>query len=236
MRRKNHVKIDTYLPRLSSTSTILNLRLLMKATPQLATLLYVKTFGIRKVTTLITCFVLIWICYLGFVVWNFSSEHSPDNAECAIVLGAATWGDAPSPVFEERIIHAINLYKQGRVKKIIFTGGLGDQAILAESEVAKKYAIQSGVLQEDILIETASHTTQQNLAEAKIVMQRNAIETAMIISDPLHLKRASLMAHDLGMTATFSATTTSRYRTLKSKVLFLIREIYFINHYLLTGH
>ncbi len=208
----------------------------MKAIFRLARLLNTKIFGIRIVIKLIACFVLIWICYLGFVVWNFSSQHSADNAECAIVLGAATWGDAPSPVFEERIIHAINLYNQGRVKKIIFTGGVGDKEIIAESKVAKNYAIHSGVLEEDIFIETASHTTQQNLAEAKLVMQRNAIENAIIISDPLHLKRASLMAHNLGISATFSATTTSRYRSLKSKVTFLIREIYFINHYLMTGH
>jgi uncharacterized SAM-binding protein YcdF (DUF218 family) len=50
------------------------------------------------------------------------------------------------------------------------------------------------------------------------------------------MKRAMMMADDLGIVAVSSPTPTSRYRTLKTKLGFLLRELYFIHHYFATGH
>lgn len=41
----------------------------------------------------------------------YGSSTNNIKADAAIVLGAAVWGEEPSPVFRERINHAINLYK-----------------------------------------------------------------------------------------------------------------------------
>jgi len=49
------------------------------------------------------------------------------------------------------------------------------------------------------------------------------------------MKRAMLMANDIGITASSSPTPTSRYRSLKTKLGFLLRELYFIHHYIATG-
>jgi uncharacterized SAM-binding protein YcdF (DUF218 family) len=49
------------------------------------------------------------------------------------------------------------------------------------------------------------------------------------------MKRAMMMADDLGMTSVSSPTPTSRYRSLKTKLGFLHRELYFIHHYVVTG-
>ena len=166
----------------------------------------------------------------------FESPSSTRRADCAIVLGASVYNDRPSPVFKERIMHAINLYKQKTVSKIIFTGGVGGEASHAESIVAANFSIRAGVLEKDILTESVSHTTQENLFQAKTLMQKHALHSAIIISDPLHLKRASFMAEDLGISAQFSPMPTTRYRSLSSKLKFFIREVYFVNHYFVTGH
>ena len=47
------------------------------------------------------------------------------------------------------------------------------------------------------------------------------------MSDPLHMKRAMLMCEDYGITAYSSPTPTSMYRSLKTKLTFLLREEYF---------
>jgi uncharacterized SAM-binding protein YcdF (DUF218 family) len=67
-------------------------------------------------------------------------------------------------------------------------------------------------------------------------MRQHGIESAVVVSDPLHMKRAMMMADDLGIVAASSPTPTSRYRSLKTKLRFLLRELYFIHHYLATGH
>lgn len=158
------------------------------------------------------------------------------KSDCIVVLGAAVYGDKPSPVFEERIRHGVHLFKQGYAPLIVFTGGKGDCATLAESEAAAKFAISNGVPQDSILTDVNSRTTHQNLAEAKVLMGARGLKSAILVSDPLHLYRASKMAEDLEIQVYSSATPTSRYQSNRSKMGFLIREVYFCHHYWVTGH
>jgi uncharacterized SAM-binding protein YcdF (DUF218 family) len=136
---------------------------------------------------------------------------------------------------EERIRHGIRLYQTKQVGKLVFTGGYGKGGSTAESLVARGYALQRGVPAHDILTETVSHTTRENLAEAGKVMHSHRLGSALIVSDPLHMKRAMQMSSGLGIEASPSPTPTSRYRSWRSKTGFLLREIYFYNFYLLTG-
>ena len=176
-----------------------------------------------------------WISFVAYDIWQFGSHDNAERSDCAIVLGAAVNGARPSPVFEERIRHAVELYRQGVVPKIIFTGGKGERSSHAESEVARQYAIEAGVAEGDILVETRSHTTHQNLAEAKAQMDEHVLKSAVIVSDPLHLRRSHLMAEHLGISAKTSPTPTTRYRSARAQFHFLIREIYFLHHYVITG-
>src|SRR5690606_14455391 len=99
------------------------------------------------------------------------------------------WRNRPSPVFAERINHAIELYRQGYVHNIIFTGGYGRNPEMADSEIAREYAIQRGIPASAIYVETNSTDTQENLAEAQKLMQALGFQTALLVSDPLHMYR-----------------------------------------------
>lgn len=181
---------------------------------------------------------LLWLVYVFVSIFNYPDGNLTDSADAAIVLGAAVYGSKPSPVFAERINHAINLYHAGKVQKIVFTGSRADKDSkeinhIAESVVARDYAIEKQVKADDILIETSSVTTRENLTYAKQVFEQNKINTVLIVSDPLHLKRAMLMSKDLNIEAKPSATPTSRYQSFKKKLPFALRELYFYHHYLL---
>lgn len=144
-------------------------------------------------------------------------------------------GSKPSPVFAERIRHGITLYKTGRVERLLFTGGYGEGARWAESEVGRDMALAAGVPAHAILIETHSHTTLQNIIESKRVMKDHGLGNAILVSDPLHLYRARTMAKANGIAATSSPTPTTRYRSLPTKTDFLAREVFFTNVYWLFG-
>ncbi|MDZ7995305.1 MAG: YdcF family protein [Nostoc sp. EfeVER01] len=165
-------------------------------------------------------------------IYLYGSSNNNIKADAAIVLGAAVWKEEPSPVFRERINHAINLYKNGFVKTIIFTGGVGEINEPAEAIVGKNYAIAQQVKATDILIETQSRTTHQNLKNALEVANAHQLTKFLIVSDPLHMKRAVLMARGLGMDAHSSPTPTTRYRSFRSQMEFLSRETYFYLVYL----
>jgi len=165
-------------------------------------------------------------------IYVYGRSSATLRADAAIVLGAAVWGKQPSPVFRERINHAINLYQNGYVRTLIFTGGVGARDELAEAMVGKGYAMAKGVKDSDILIETQSRTTHQNLKNAFKVASAYPLTKFLIVSDPLHMKRSVLMAQDLGIDAYPSPTPTTRYQSLNSQIPFLMRETYFYCVYL----
>ncbi|WP_193198818.1 YdcF family protein [Nostoc sp. MG11] len=193
-------------------------------------------YKLQKRSLVLVSLALMSALLLAFISTGLSiylySSNSNNKAEAAIVLGAAVWGKEPSPVFKERINHAINLYQNGDVSTIIFTGGVGDRNEPAEAIVGKNYAIAQRVKAADILIETQSRTTSQNLINALKVASDNQLTKFLIVSDPLHMKRAVLIARDLGMDAFPSATPTTRYRSFRSQMEFLMRETYFYLVYL----
>lgn len=167
------------------------------------------------------------IVYTALSIWLYKSPEPPATSDAAVVLGAAVWGDRPSPVFRERIEHAITLYRGGRVRKIVFTGGSRSMDEPAEAVVARAYAAAHGVRRGDILVETGSRITEENLANAYRVGRQHGITSYVIVSDPLHMRRAMLMARDLGMKASSSPTPTTRYRSIGSRLRFLGREVFF---------
>lgn len=177
--------------------------------------------------------ITVTVNYLAWTIYAYPFTAVPVQADAAIVLGAAAWGERPSPVFRERINHAITLYERRAVRKLIFTGAQADASEPAEALVAQQYALARGIPAGDILIETRSHSTQENLYYARQVAQAHHLSRLLIVSDPLHLKRAVLIAQDLGLEAYPAPTPTTRYRSLSSQLRFLSRETYFYAAYLL---
>jgi len=171
---------------------------------------------------------------VGVRTLTFPQTLTTGQYDCAVVLGAAVSDGRPTPVFQARLDHGVGLYQQQIVNTLIFTGGIGTNDSLAESEVGASYAQEQGIPGQDILLERRSTTTPGNLAGAQWLMQRHNLETAVIVSDPLHLYRSQLLANFLGMNAVTSATPTTRYRSWKTKLPFLIREVYFTLHFKLA--
>lgn len=157
-----------------------------------------------------------WCCWQ---VYHYAQtpQTAPEHADAAIVLGAAAWGEKPSPVFRERINHALTLYQNERVEKLIFTGGTPKSGYSTEGAVARRFALRQGVPPQDILFETTSKDTYQNLANARWLMRKNGLKTVIIVSDPYHMARAMAMAEDLGIRAYPSPTPTSRYKDSDSR-------------------
>ncbi len=176
------------------------------------------------------CATLLAVCYVVINVieiCSFSTKGQKCKADVAIILGASTYDGDVSPVYQERINHGITLYNEGYVEKLIVTGGITSGNNKSDAYAAKQYAILQGVPEADILTEDISTTTQANLENAKIIMDENGCRSAIIVSDPLHMKRSMLLAKDAGIDTYSSPTPTSKYISLKTQIPFLARETFF---------
>jgi uncharacterized SAM-binding protein YcdF (DUF218 family) len=188
---------------------------------------------IAKAVLLVSSALLLAAGLLAARIYTYRDAGSDAQADAAVVLGAAVWGAEVSPVFRERINHGIDLYRKGRVRKLIFTGGRGNSGEPTESAAARSYALRRGVPARDILIEEKSHTTYENMLYAKELADAEGLRKVLIVSDPLHMKRAVTMARDAGLAADPSPTPSSRYRGLRSQAGLLAYETFYYTGYLL---
>jgi uncharacterized SAM-binding protein YcdF (DUF218 family) len=173
---------------------------------------------------------LLWLAAVAaWIVWVGQRDQAA-QADAIIVLGAAAYDARPSPVFEERIRHGLDLYQRGYAPVLLFTGGYGgSSARFSESQVARRYALKHGVPESAILIESTSRTTRQNLEQARRLMQQHDLRRVIVVSDPLHMARALRLSRELGVEALGSPTPSTRFRSVQTQWRFLLQEVYFFH-------
>lgn len=98
-----------------------------------------------------------------------------------------------SMLIKERVRTAVEAYQKGRIKKVIFTGGVGgvsNQNHLTTSEASqmKKLALASGLPEEDIILEEDSNNTFENISNSLKLLPKSLNSLAIITSE-FHLKR-----------------------------------------------
>lgn len=77
-----------------------------------------KKRRVIQVFLLMICSMILFISYAAYDIWSSRFKTDEVDTDAAIVLGAASWNGKPSPVFRERINHAISLYNSGSIKKL----------------------------------------------------------------------------------------------------------------------
>jgi uncharacterized SAM-binding protein YcdF (DUF218 family) len=95
----------------------------------------------------------------------------------------------------DRATHAVQLYKMGKIKKILITGGQGlnPSNSNTEAELLRDFMLIAGVEQKDILVETQAKNTYQNAVLAKETLIANDYSLAqkyLLITSAFHMKRA----------------------------------------------
>ena len=190
--------------------------------------LSIKNFKIyQKLGLLLITIVVGYFVYNSIIIYNYSFEYSEEQSDVAIVLGAGTSNGEPSPIFRERINHGIYLLNKNVVKKIILTGGHGDGQKFSDSEIAKQYLQGQGIPESMILLEKKSRYTIGNLRESSHIMDSLHLKTALLVSDPLHMKRSMALAQKFEIDCKPSPTTTSMYQSTWPRFKSLMYETFY---------
>jgi len=107
--------------------------------------------------------------------------------EAAVVAGCRVMPDGePSDCLKTRTDAAVALYAEGRVDRLVFTGGMGTHGD-SEGIVAARRALAAGVDPAHITVETRSTSTLEN---ARYAAQRLDAETIVVVTDAYHTHRA----------------------------------------------
>lgn len=170
----------------------------------------IRTFIPRnKILFLIVVFVAVLLLPYFIIfstAWGkvfFSVLDIEDNSyRVGIVLGAAVWGNGPSPAFADRLMGAMELYNAGKIKKILISGDNSSHDY-NEPQNGKNFLIKNNIPASDIVLDYAGFRTYDTCVRAKKVFGLNK---AIVITQEFHLYRSVFLCQNAGIkTVGFSA-------------------------------
>src|SRR6476469_4211291 len=163
---------------------------------------------VRIVLALLGLLLLTWLGSLGAVL-AYERNDQAQPASAIVVLGAAQYVGRPSPVLRARLDHAIDLWRRKLAPLMIVTGGTGTGDTTSEAAVSQRYAIQHGVPASSILLETEGRTTSQSMEGVAALMGPRGRNDVLLVSDPFHMLRLTILARRHGLIPFSSPTPTS---------------------------
>jgi len=133
-----------------------------------------------------------------------------EQHDIAIVLGGFTTYDTESGLEQfhmsvDRFLHAIQLYKADKVKKIMLVGGSGSIANPDEKEglILEDFLIKFGIPSKDIIVESTSKNTRENAVNtAKIIKKDYSNSSCILMTSGYHMPRAKRCFDKVGLKVT----------------------------------
>ena len=139
---------------------------------------------------------------MGFVYYKETHLPPVGDSDVIIVLGAQVKEDGtPSVALERRLTAALESYQE-KPQLIIVCGAQGINEPRAEGDVMRNWLIEKGVRPEDVVAETASFNTRENLIYARAIMEHRGLSQALVVTSDYHVARALELCRQTGISAT----------------------------------
>ena len=160
-------------------------------------------------------FIIILLCiiinlYMILVTKNKISSKEKvdlDDIDCILVLGAGVRNNGPSPMLEDRLLTAIDLYKSGVAPKILVSGD-HENYNYDEVNVMKNYLKDNGIPSSDIFMDHAGLSTYDSIYRTKKIFKANKV---VIVTQKYHLYRSLYIAKSLNLKAIGVSATKREY-------------------------
>lgn len=159
----------------------------------------------------------------AFAEWALGTlerQHPPraiadlPQADVAVVLGGAVSGPvSPRTTLDlaassDRVLHAARLYRAGKIKRILVTGGNIPwlPGAIPEAELIRELLVEWGVPAAAVEISGASRNTYENALEIQAMREGQPFTLALLVTSAAHMPRALAVFQRAGLPV-IAATT-----------------------------
>jgi vancomycin permeability regulator SanA len=139
---------------------------------------------------------------------QFFSAQAVPSRDVAVVFGAGVRPDGSlAAALEDRVLTAIELYRAGKVKKLLMSG---DNSIVGYDEptAMKRYAVEQGVPADDVTLDFAGFHTYDTCYRARAIF---GVTGAVLVTQRYHLARALFTCQGLGLDVVGVPADRQRY-------------------------
>ena len=155
---------------------------------------------------LIATILLIW--FFGHLIYTTIDglTRNEKNADIAVILGNKVNEDGTlSERLEKRLECGLKLYKNGQVKKIIVSGGLGKEGFY-EGDKMKEYLIIKNIPDSLIVVDNFGNNTFATVNNTIKLKDSLGFESIIIVSQYFHLTRTKMLFKKQGFKNISSAS------------------------------
>ena len=141
-----------------------------------------------------------WGIYIARQISDVADHDEAQRADAIAVFGAAEYSGRPSPTLHFRLDHAVELYRKQIAPVVITLGGGSDKdSGNTEGAVGRDYLLAHGIPFENIIAETHSFDTEQQVHRLAAIARDNNLRHIVVVSDGTHLFRIRELCRDAGL-------------------------------------
>ena len=152
-----------------------------------------------------------------------------------IILGCQLHDWGPSVMLQDRLDKALDYLKDHPEVVVVVSGGQGENEPTSEAQGMADYLADHGFARENIILETQSHNTHQNLTYSARHLEETGVdirEGVVIVSNGFHLTRAKMLAgragyENVSVLAAPSSHTPTRLKMYIREPLALVKSFVF---------
>lgn len=147
----------------------------------------------RKLLKFLIYFVILW--FIGHITY-ISIDGLTDynySADLAVILGNKVNVDGtPSERLEKRLECGLTLFKTGRVKNILVSGGLGEEGHHEGSKM-KDFLVKNGVPDTSIIVDNHGNNTEATVVNTLKLKDSLNFKSLIVVSQYFHVTRTKML-------------------------------------------
>jgi len=177
---------------------------------------------------------LVFGALLGLVLGG-AHDSIDGDPQVMIILGCQLHDWGPSVMLQDRLDKALEYLEDHPDMTVVVSGGQGENEPATEAQGMADYLADHGFARENIILETQSHNTHQNLTYSARHLEETGVDIkagVVIVSNGFHLTRAKMLAERAGyenvsVLAAPSSHTPTRLKMYIREPLALVKSFVF---------
>jgi vancomycin permeability regulator SanA len=158
-------------------------------------------------------FLLAWVLIHAIFITIDGLKADPAKADVAIVLGNRVFSDGTLASWTKgRVDKALELYKQGKVKAIFVSGGMGVEDHYPEGKAMKAYLVSNGVPDSVVTEDNEGANTYLTAVNFLKWNKEKNYSSAVIVSQFYHITRSKYILKKMGFTGSIFSASSEAYK------------------------
>ncbi len=175
----------------------------------------------------------LWIAIHMLVITYQGLQNDPPPADVAIVLGNRVYADGRLATWTQgRVDRALELYREGKVKMIFCSGGMGLEDHYPEGTAMRDYLISKGVPDSVVVADNGGVNSYATAIDFKNWNRQKGFQKIIVVSQFYHITRSVYIMRKTGFKGAVYSASSRRFHL--NDLFGTLREVPAFYKYLLV--